>query len=419
VIDRICVLSTHGYFDPSPQLGRTDTGGQVVYVLELSKALASLGIEVDIYTRWFDRSRNQIDPLPGHPGVRVVRIPAGPWEFVPKEEIYGLLPELAENIRSFIRDHSLDYDLFHGHYVDAGDVMLDVAAAIDRPTFFTAHSIGAWKREQMGGDPQEMERKFNFERRIADELRIFESVTAQTVTTDIQREKIEHLYGFSAENIVTIPPGVDVHTFKPLEPGAGAAETGLPERYVFCLSRIDTNKGHDFLLNAFDQVRRAIADVHLVIGGGSPEPQQRERKVFAMMREIIDEKRMADRVHVIGYVPDEMLVPYYRQAELFALPSLFEPFGMTAIEAMASGTPVVASRLGGIRTVITSGLNGLLVDPSDTEEFAAAMVQLLTDHEATERLGREGRDVVRQQFSWEAIAERHLELYQRYLEPRA
>jgi mannosylfructose-phosphate synthase len=149
-IRSIAHLSTHGYVDPVPQLGRTDTGGQVVYVLQLAKALSTLGIHVDIYTRWFDRSKRQIDPLPDHPEVRVVRIPAGPWTFIPKETIYDVLPELAENTVEFIRGHDLDYDLFHGHYVDAGIVTLDVAKALDRPAFFTAHSSSQPTRSAPG-----------------------------------------------------------------------------------------------------------------------------------------------------------------------------------------------------------------------------------------------------------------------------
>ena len=99
-----CMLSTHGYFDPVPHLGQTDTGGQVVYVLELARALTTLGIEVDIYTRWFDPSKPQIDPVPGCPKTRVIRIPAGPQTFIAKEEIYDVLPELAQNMIAFIRD---------------------------------------------------------------------------------------------------------------------------------------------------------------------------------------------------------------------------------------------------------------------------------------------------------------------------
>jgi glycosyltransferase involved in cell wall biosynthesis len=152
-----------------------------------------------------------------------------------------------------------------------------------------------------------------------------------------------------------------------------------------------------------------------VIGGGSPTPGQRERGVFATMRGIIDEKGLHDNVSIIGYVPDEMLVPYYRQAEMFVLPSLFEPFGMTALEAMACGTPVVASRPGGIRTVITTEENGLLVDPADPDEFAEAMVRLLKDRALGRRLGEAGRQTIVAQFSWEAIAERHIAFYRRFM----
>lgn len=410
-IKNICMLSTHGYFDPVPQLGRTDTGGQVVYVLELAKALSLGGTKVDIYTRWFDSSKKQIDPVPDYPGVRVIRIPAGPWEFIPKEEIYEILPELIKNMVEFIRENNIDYDLLHGHYVDAGIVTVDVARALDKPPFFTAHSLGAWKREQMGGDHQEMEKKYKFNHRISEELRLFRSVKAQTVTTHLQKEKLEQLYGFTADNIAVIPPGVDVHNFRPVKPGEKKLKTGLPDRYIFCLSRIDANKGHDLLLGAFDIVRKEISDIQLVIGGGSPKPQERERGIVAAMKKIVDEKGLEERVQIVGYVPDELMVPYYQQAEMFVLPSIFEPFGMTALEAMACGRPVIASRLGGIRNTITSGENGLLVDPSKSREFAEAMIQLLTDQQLAERLGKEGHKTIQQHLSWEAIAERHIDFY--------
>lgn len=417
-ITRICILSTHGYLDPVPRLGSTDTGGQVVYVLELAKAFSQLGIGVDIYTRWFDRNRRQIDPLPKHPLARIIRIPAGPWEFIPKEEIYDVLPELADNLVRYINDEALEYDLLHGHYVDAGVVMLDAAERLHRPAFFTAHSLGAWKREQLGGDPAEMERKFKFERRIAEELRIFRSVSAQTVTSVLQRDKIRELYGWQSQNIEIIPPGVDVRTFTPPKAGAPPPQPrpDTPRRYVFCLSRIDSGKGHDFLIDAFDLVRLEAPDVQLVIGGGSPKPHLRERAVLATMHAIIDKRRLHDHVMIAGYVPDDLLVPYYQGAELFALPSLFEPFGMTVLEAMACGTPVVASRLGGIRTVITSGKNGMLVDPTDRDEFAAAIVRLLDDPRMAERIGKAGRATVIEEFSWEAIARRHLALFHNYLD---
>ncbi|PJF33844.1 MAG: hypothetical protein CUN57_01090, partial [Phototrophicales bacterium] len=183
-------------------------------------------------------------------------------------------------------------------------------------------------------------------------MRIFKSVNGQTLTSQVQYEKLKTLYNFDADNIEIIPPGVDIHRYRPLHEGEKTPETNTPEKYIFCLSRIDTNKGHDLLLNAFALIKDEIPDVHLVIGGGSPNPKPRELGVFAKMDEIIAKNNMENQVHKIGYVPDELMAPLYQKSMLFVLPSLFEPFGMTTQEAMACGKAVVASKFGGIRNVI-------------------------------------------------------------------
>ncbi len=414
-IKRICLLSTHGYVDPVPQLGRTDTGGQVVYVIELAKALARQGYHVDIYTRWFEPEKKQIDPVPGADYVRVIRIEAGGWEFIAKEYIYDILPALVSNMAAFIEANRLDYILYHGHYVDAGIVALAVAGRYHRPVFFTAHSLGAWKREQMGGDPVEMEDKFHFNHRIREENKIFNAATGLMVTSQLQKEKLRQLYHYDADNIAIIPPGVDVMLYHPAGKEEKEIKTGLPEKYVYYLSRIDDTKGHDMLLYAFDLVRKEIPGIHLVIGGGSAKPKEREMKVFDMMHRIIGEKHMEESVHIIGYVPDEMMVPYYRQALLFVLPSRFEPFGMTTLEAMACGKAVVASRYGGIKNVITHGKNGLLVDPADAHEFAGAMIWLLRNDGLRERMGLAASLLIHKDYSWDAIADRHIRFYNKYL----
>lgn len=414
-IKSIAMLSTHGYFDPIPQLGRTDTGGQVVYVLELAKAISKIGIKVDIYTRWFDKNKKQVDPVPGYPEVNIIRIKAGPWEFIPKEFIYEVLPVLSTNMINFIKENKLDYDLYHGHYVDAGIVAIDVAKAFKKPSYFTAHSLGAWKKDQMGGDPTEMEKKFNFEHRIREECRIFNAATAQTVTSIVQLEKLDELYGYTANNIVDIPPGVDIHTYDLPSKDELNQKTKLPKRYVFCISRIDTNKGHDFLLNAFDLVRKKIDNIDLVIGGGSPNPKSREIDLYQKMKDIINEKGMQDRVQLIGYVPDELMPIYYQQSDIFVLPSLFEPFGMTTQEAMACGKAVIASKFGGIRNVIEHDVNGLLVDPSDPTEFSDAMIGLLNDSSKLEMVGKNAYHTVQDNFSWEAIADRFIDFYTKFI----
>ena len=417
-IKNIAMLSTHGYFDPVPQLGRTDTGGQVVYVLELAKALSSMGYKVDIFTRWFDKNKKQIDPVPDVENVNVIRIPAGKWEFIPKEFIYDVLPELSKNMIKFIQGNNLDYDLYHGHYVDAGIVTIDVANHFKKPAFFTAHSIGVWKRNQMGGNPMEMEKKFNFKHRISEEARIFKNVRAHTLTSHVQLEKLIELYNddeyIPGNNVEIIPPGVDVHHYRLPTEEDKQVKINLPEKYIFCLSRIDSNKGHDLLLYAFDIVRKKIHDVDLVIGGGSPNPKQRELEVFKKMKDIIAEKDMQSRVHIIGYVPDEMMRPYYQQSLFFVLPSLFEPFGMTSQEAMACGKTVIASKYGGIKNVITNGENGFLIDPANTKEFAEAMIKLLKNQSLNKKIGLAANNNILRNYSWEVQARKHIEMYNKY-----
>jgi mannosylfructose-phosphate synthase len=329
--------------------------------------------------------------------------------------IYDVLDEISVNMLQFIKDQNLDYDLFHGHYVDAGIVTLKVANTLMKPSFFTAHSLGAWKKDQMGGNPEEMEKKFNFKLRISEELKIFRNVNAQTLTSAVQLEKLNELYDFYADNIEIIPPGVNIHLYRLPTDDDLSKHADLPDNYIFCLSRIDSNKGHDLLLHAFDLVRKEIDGIKLVIGGGSPNPKPREKEVFAGMHEIIEEKQLQGHVQFTGYIPDEMVVPYYQKAEMFVLPSLFEPFGMTSQEAMACGQPVVASKFGGIRNTIIDGRDGLLINPQDPREFANAMIKLLKDRAFKEKLSKAAYKKIHEEYSWEAIASRFLNFFSKYI----
>jgi glycosyltransferase involved in cell wall biosynthesis len=218
-----------------------------------------------------------IESVPSFPNLRIVRIPGGPWKFVPKEELYDFLQELAGNMIDFIQENKLEYDLFHGHYVDAGVVAVLVSRTIGKPVYFTAHSLGAWKRQLMNGFSKKMEEKYQFEKRIEEELKVFQAVNGQTATTKAQLQIMESHYDFQSENITIIPPGVDIEAF---HPGKTSENSELPTNYIFCLSRIDENKGHELLLNAFDIVRRNLPEIHLVIGGGSPRPKPREKQLL-------------------------------------------------------------------------------------------------------------------------------------------
>jgi mannosylfructose-phosphate synthase len=412
-IKNIAQFSVHGYFDPEPILGRTDTGGQVTYVLELSKYLAEINdIKVDIYTRQFE-GRDTIAPV--NDRVRVVRLPCGPDRFIRKEDMFPYWDEFIDNTQNFFQENGLKYEVLHGHYWDAGYVCMNLAERLGQPFFYTAHSLGAWKREQMGGDPEEMEKLFKFEERIHWENIVFRAAVAHTVTTVDGKETYKRLYDFETPDMDVIPPGVDIHRYRPLEPGEAERDLETPQKYIFALSRIDSNKGHAELIRTFSRVVKEVPDAYLVIGGGSKEPKQLEIDVKNGLLKIVDELGISDNVIFTGYIHDDDLATYYRKASVFVLPSKYEPFGMTTLEAMSCGTPVVATRFGGIRKNLRNEFDALMVDPTDEVEFAGAITRLLTDEALSKKLVQNGLETIRSRFSWEAIAATTLKFYERYV----
>jgi len=408
-IKNICMLSVHGYFDPEPILGATDTGGQVTYVLELAKHLAQLGTKVDIYTRSFE-GKPESEPV--NDDVRVVRISCGPDQFIRKEDLFPHLDEFVDNMLAFMKANHLQYDVIHSHYWDAGYVSMKLAEKLHTHFFYTAHSLGAWKKEQMGGDPEAMEKLFNFSQRIHWENIIFRKARAQTVTTIDGKNTYKRLYDFESPDLVIIPPGVDTKRFRPLEPGETEQPLDVPDSYIFALSRIDSNKGLDFLIRAFGRIEDRC-DAMLLIGGGSKNPKQHEIDVKADLLQIVAELGLTDRVLFTGYIPDEVLETYYRKAKVFVLPSKYEPFGMTTLEAMSCGTPVVATRFGGIKDDLHDGVDSLLVDPSKPEELSEAILKVLTDGDLAARLSENGQKTIQERFSWESIAARTMAVFER------
>ena len=409
-IKNICMLSVHGYFDPEPILGATDTGGQVTYVLELSKHLAELGIKVDIYTRRFE---GKLEAEPVNQDVRVVRIPCGPDQFIRKEDLFPHLDEFVDNMLGYMQANNLQYDVIHSHYWDAGYVSMKLADKLGSHFFYTAHSLGAWKKEQMGGDPEAMEKQFNFSQRIHWENSIYREARAQTVTTIDAKNTYKRLYDFESPDLIIIPPGVDTKRFRPLQPGETEEPLDVPDNYIFALSRIDSNKGLDFLIRAYGLIKDK-SDAMLLIGGGSKNPKQHEMDVKGDLIKIVDELGLADRVVFTGYIPDEVLETYYRKAKVFILPSKYEPFGMTTLEAMSCGTPVVATRFGGIKDDLEDQVDSLMVDPSDSGELSAAILNVLTDEALASKLSENGQKTILERFSWESIAARTLTFFERY-----
>ncbi|MDP6156139.1 MAG: glycosyltransferase [Candidatus Thermoplasmatota archaeon] len=401
----VCMLSIHGYFDAVPVLGRTDTGGQIVYVLELARHLAKRDVKVDIYTRWFE-GKEKIEIV--GPRVRIIRIPCGGPSFIPKELLFPYLGEFTDNMEVYIRNEKLSYDVFHSHYWDAGFVANELAERYHTGFIHTSHSLGILKKKQMP-DTVENEERFFFTRRISSEKEIFDAAMSIIVSTPTEKEDYVRDYDISGDKLKIIPPGVDTTRFAPGDKEKSLILIGMPKkRIIFSLSRIDSRKGLDLLIRAAGRVMEHVEDIVLVIGGGSKDMGEDEKEVLTGLKGIAGDMGILDKVLFTGYLPDDIVPAYYSAAEMFIVPSRYEPFGLTILESMSVGTPVIATKFGGPSHIITHGTDGFLVDPEDEKEFASLVQTLLNDMSIHEKISAEGIKTIMEKYSWDTVADTYI-----------
>ncbi len=408
-LPRIGMISTHGYVAAEPPLGKADTGGQVVYVLELAKKLAQLGFEVDIWTRRFE---DQPDMDVVNERVRVVRVPCGGRNFIDKEYLVRHLNEWAERALRLIKRHGLRYHFLNSHYWDAGFATQRLAEALAVPHVHTPHSLGIWKRQLMEkddpADAANAEAKYNFAQRIDEETLLYRNCEQVIATTPDQVDMIVKDYGAPAERVAMIPPGYDDNRFFPVS-GASRealrARLGYAGRAVLAIGRLARNKGYDLLIDAFTLVAARIPDavLHLAVGGASLNPE--EQAIRDELKAQVVRLGLAERVKFSGFVADADLADHYRAADVFVLSSRYEPFGMTAIEAMACGTPTVITVHGGLFRAVTFGRHALYADSLDKEDLGISIVKILRHPRLSHRLGRMGAHKARSLFTWTGIAQ--------------
>lgn len=405
----IMMISTHGYVSANPEFGKPDTGGQVVYVLELAKCLARLGYSVDVYTRQFeDQPAKEII----NDRVRVLRIPCGVPEFIPKETLCHHIPEWVENAQAFIKKNALQYEFINSHYWDAGLAGQSLSNHLHIPHVHTPHSIGAWKRDNMDGDAAELESKYNFKQRIREEKIIYDECDILIATTPQQRDILKQSdYDVPTKKIRVIPPGYDDTRFFPV---SLASRDALKEQLdaqgpiVLALGRMAHNKGYDLLIRSMPVVRRRVPEARLLLAVGSTEPSERESEQIDELRQLAQELELQDSVMFRDYIPDELLPDYYRIADVFALSSRYEPFGMTAVEAMACGTPTVITTEGGLWEQVTWGLESIYANPFDPDAYGHAIADVLQYPRVAAQMAKHGSQKARSRFTWTGIAQQLL-----------
>lgn len=408
-LPRIAMVSTHGYVAAQPPLGVADTGGQVVYVLELSKKLAQLGYEVDIWTRRFE-DQSELETVADQ--VRIIRVPCGGKQFIPKEYLSARLPHWCENALRFIKDHGLKYEFINSHYWDAGVAGQRLSEALDVPHVHTPHSLGLWKKRQMEndypGDAAKFEKQYNFSERIRRERGLYTDADLVVATTPQQLDLLKLDYEAPADNCRMIPPGYDDNRFFPVGEGSRNAirqRLGLSGKVVMAIGRIARNKGYDLLIHGFAVLaaREPEAVLHLAIGGTSLN--KLEETILGELKAIVVQLGLVEKVRFGQFIPDEQLADSYRAADLFVLSSRYEPFGMTAIEAMACGTPTVVTVHGGLYRALTFGRHALFADPFDREDLGITMLKAFRHPRLRNRMARMGAHKARSLFTWTGIAQ--------------
>src|SRR6056297_2419432 len=410
--NRIMMISTHGYVAAEAPLGAPDTGGQVVYVLELSKKLAQFGNKVDIWTRRFE-DQPEIEEVDEN--VRIIRVPCGGKEFIPKEYLYEKIPEWVKNALGFIKKNKLSYSFVNSHYWDAGLAGHMLSEKLDIPHVHTPHSLGTWKKEQMETDYAEdahtFEEKYNFTDRIKYETMIYRSCDLLIATTPIQVDKIESDYDIPQKRIRMIPPGYDDNRFFPIGESsrqAIRAQIGFEGRTVFAVSRLAHNKGFDLLIDSFALVAERMDDAQLVLAIGHEDRDETEEEIYQNLISLTKKHNIEDRVQGGGFSEDEELTDYYRAAVLFALSSRYVPLGMTGVEVMASGTPCVVTIHGGLCRVLEYGIHALFADTFDREELGISMYKALKYRSLHHRMAQKGAQRARARFTWTGIAQKLL-----------
>jgi mannosylfructose-phosphate synthase len=407
------MISTHGYVAAHPEFGKPDTGGQVVYVLELAKCLSRLGYDVDILTRRFadQPAREEVAER-----VQVLRFACGGEAFIPKETLCEHIPEWVENVCSYITAEQLNYTFINSHYWDAGLAGQALANRLQIPHLHTPHSIGAWKRDNMDGTPDDLEQKYNFRKRIREEKVVYDECDVVVATTSQQRDiLVAGEYDVPREKIRVIPPGYDDTRFFPVSTATRDAlkhDLDAEGPVVMALGRMAHNKGYDLLLRAMPAVCERIEGARLLLAVGSTEPSRREQEQVEELRQLARELNIADRISFRDYIPDEQLADYYRIADVFALSSRYEPFGMTAVEAMACGTPTVVTTEGGLWELVTWGLDAVYANPFDSLEFGNAITTLLKYPRVSSQLAKFGSQKARAYFTWTGVAQQVLGMLQ-------
>ena len=404
----ISFISLHG--DPLAKLGGPHHGGQNVYVKELSRYLGAFGLTVDVYSRWEDDQ--QPDQENYSRGTRVIRIPIGPPQEIQKEELIKLLRDIAGWIPSYQIQQGLKYNLVHSHYYLSGAIGLHLKNTWGIPLVHTFHSLGVIKEETLGIGDQSPDARLEIEKRLC------QSADRIIATNPQEKEDLVDLYQTDPEKITIIPCGVNLDLFQPLSQDDSKKEIAFSTDnfLITYVGRLEERKGIETLLEAISLVDNP--SVQAVIVGGQPSEKpflswgELSEEPYKKYMALIDEYGIEKQVTFTGGKSQDQLSKYYSAADITVIPSYYEPFGMTAIEAMACGSSVIASRVGGLKSTVKENLVGALFEPRNAVQLAEKIKIIFDQPSINVEMKKNTRPYVEENFSWKSVAKSVAGVYQ-------
>jgi len=405
---RIAMISYHTC--PLATLGGKDTGGMNVYVRELTRQLGKMGIHVDVFTRSQDDHVPHVLHELGY-GNRVVHVPAGPEHPIPKRELADYILEFVEGVKYFACEKGIQYDIIHSHYWMSGIAAEALSEAWGgTPIVHMFHTLGEMKN-RIARSTEEREGEY----RINGEKQILRRADRVIVATIAELTQLRFLYKADASKLVVIPPGVDVCHFYPIPADEAKMYVGLKahDRMVLYVGRIEPLKGVDTLIEAMSCLQwKEERPVHLAIIGGDPAVSPRQMSSeMARLQKLCDDLSVGQTVVFLGKRDQDKLPYYYSAAELVVMPSHYESFGMVALEAMACGTPVIASEVGGLAYLVKDGETGFTIPDQEPDTLCEKISWLLNDHDMHAAMSQRAVEYA-QDYAWETISKQIVDVYQ-------
>ena len=391
---RIALISEHA--SPLAHLGGVDAGGQNQHVSELAGALAEDGHDVRVYTR--QDSPDLAPELHPRPGVVVEHVPAGPAQPLSKDDLLPYMGIFGEWLLGRWRDGSWTPDVAHAHFWMSGLAALTARSRFPVPVVVTYHALGSVKRRYQGSADTSPRQRIGYERVIGKQA---DGVVAQC------SDELDELVniGVPRERISLIPSGVNADCFTPQ--GPAAPRTGAPR--ILCVGRLVERKGYADVIRALP----GIPGAECVVVGGPPAEQLDADPLATRLRTLAKATGVADRFRLVGGVGQQELPSWYRSADVLACAPWYEPFGLTPLEAMACGVPVVAYALGGFTDTVVDGVTGHLVPPRDHRALATTVRRLLREPSRRLAYATAAMDRARSCYSWRRTAEQLTRLYAR------